>query len=275
MKIHQYIFLVISILSLGACSSTKQSAESNVPAVINSNRSIPQTFDSFEIDKFENVYLIKENQLKKIDQLTANIATYENDRYGEITSIDVTNPQKILVFYQLYDIIVTLDNSLAETSIIDLKRFEYTDINVIAASNDNNIWLYDPVTFTLRKINKNGKVLAESFNLYTLYLDQVDPDILIEHGNKVYMNSPNDGVLVFDNLGQYIKLLPLTSLSDMQVLNGNTIFLNDEGPQSYLSKQLEIVPIKELENLEGYKQLRISKTMFYLGYDDGIDVVKR
>jgi len=266
--------LVISLLGIYSCSTTQKLGPAEPTENFISNRNYPGKNNFFEIDKFENVYLVYKNQLTKIDQLNGNSLTYENDRYGEITSIDVTNPQKILVFYQLYDIIITLDNSLAETSIIDLKRFEYTDIDVVAASNDNNIWLYDPISFELRKIDKNGKILAQSFSLNSVYLDQVIPNFLIEHKNMVYMNSPEDGILIFDNLGQYIKILPITSLTDLQIANGNIIYVSSEGPVSYVTAQIDNLPIQGID-AENYNQLRISKTHYYLGYDDGVDKVRR
>lgn len=277
MKILPYVFLVISLWALVSCAGTKAiEIQPTLPSSEQvSARSYPESVDFFEIDKFENIYIVNGNRLKKVDQLTANLTTYENDRYGNITSIDVTNPQKILVFYDLFDIVITLDNSLAETSNIDLKIFGYQDINAIAASNDNNIWLYDPVYFRLKKINNRGTVIAESLNLSGYYLDQVHPTSIKERGNKVYLNSPEDGILLFDNLGQFIKVLPLKDLTDFQVRKSNIIYHSFKGAFIYFTEGLYDKPLVDIDlsELAKWKQFRMSKSHYYIAFPDGVDKV--
>jgi len=277
MKIPHYIFLVISLYALISCTGTRTIDTQPViesPGPV-SKRSYPGSVDFFEVDKFENIYLVDGNRLKKVDQLNANVTTYENDRYGNITSIDVTNPQKILVFYDLFDIVITLDNSLAETSNIDLKIFGYQDINAIAASNDNNLWVYDPIYFRLKKINYRGTVIAESLNLSGYYLDQVHPTSIKERGNKVYLNSPDDGIVVFDNLGQFIRVLPLKDLSDFQVRKNNIIYHNLKGAFIYFTEGLYDKPLDDVDLSERvhWKQFRMTISHYYIAFTDGVDKV--
>ena len=61
-------------------------------------------------DNLGNGYVYDLNTIIKYSPNGDSIGTYSNNRLGNITSIDVTNPYKILVFYADYSIIVFLDN---------------------------------------------------------------------------------------------------------------------------------------------------------------------
>jgi len=45
----------------------------------------------------------------------------------------------------------------------------------------------------------------------------IQPNFLIEHNGKLYLNSPNDGILIFDIYGSYLKTIPLKNLESFQV----------------------------------------------------------
>ena len=64
------------------------------------------------VDDFENSYYINHNNLYK--KTAQTIYSYANSQLGEITSVDITNPLKILVFYRDFNAVLLLDNRLNE-----------------------------------------------------------------------------------------------------------------------------------------------------------------
>ena len=64
------------------------------------------------VDDFENSYYINHNNLYK--KTAQTIYSYANSQLGEITSVDITNPLKILVFYRDFKTVLLLDNRLNE-----------------------------------------------------------------------------------------------------------------------------------------------------------------
>jgi len=244
---------------------------------IDSTLLLNEPIDFFEIDKLGNLYWVFENKLNLLDCQNDKKYQYENDRLGNISSIDINNPQKILIFYDDYDIVKNLDNTLSERSRIDLKDFGYTDINAVGISNDNKIWIYDPTTFQLKKINEVGEVFGESLNLNSLYLDQIEPIKIIEDNNFVFVNSPNDGILMFDNLGQFIKILSIKNIADFQIRKDQIIYFDDVGVYSYSTQFYNAFQIEGFDETkkQEWKQIRVGREYNYLLLPNGVQRIKR
>src|SRR5919112_2019992 len=76
----------------------------------------------FTTDNLGNIYIINAaSHLKKFNDKGDSVSSI-NDvrRYGKISSIDVTNPLKILVYYKEFARLVVLDRLLNVRSTIDL-----------------------------------------------------------------------------------------------------------------------------------------------------------
>src|SRR5688572_3667151 len=77
---------------------------------------IKGNFDFFEADNFGNIYTVKNEELCKYLPNGKRHARYSNLRYGNITSLDVSNPLKILLYYRDFQQIIFLDNQLSVNS---------------------------------------------------------------------------------------------------------------------------------------------------------------
>ena len=94
------------------------------------------------IDEFENIYYIKNNVFfKSSNQETVN---YSNLSLGKITSVDIHNPFKIVLFYRDYNCAIILDNKLNElTNKIDFtKNTLFNNVLLVSHSSENNLWLF-------------------------------------------------------------------------------------------------------------------------------------
>ena len=65
-------------------------------------------------DQFGNVYVIRSGEIKRFDSEYREVAHYSNPYLGKITSIDLSDPLRILIFYKNYNQVVWLDKYLAE-----------------------------------------------------------------------------------------------------------------------------------------------------------------
>ncbi len=271
-----YKYLAISLLMF-SCKVQDKIEPIEIASQDLSHLYIVDQVDFMELDKFENLYWVNGKKLSLKDFQNDREYTYENDRLGNISSLDVSNPQKILVYYDDFDMVISLDNTLSERSRIDLKQYDYTDINAVGLSNDNNVWLYDPISFQLKKINERGQTLAESLNLNSLNLDLFDPTKIIEKNNIVYVNSPEDGIFVFDNLGQFIKIIPLTGIDDFQIIKDNIVYANQNGAFFYSTVHFDMFQIEAIDESrrETWKQFRLAKENYFLAFANGIQKGKR
>src|SRR6476659_8841896 len=73
-------------------------------------------YDYFKADNLNNVYMIKDDELIKYLPDGRFFRRYSNLKLGTITSVDVTNPLKILVYYRDFQQIIFLDNQLSVNS---------------------------------------------------------------------------------------------------------------------------------------------------------------
>jgi hypothetical protein len=169
------------------------------------NKSISGDFTFLDVDVFGNLYVItKENQLIKINPNGDSIASYNNvKKNGNPTSVDVSNPFRILVYYKPYATVVILDQLLTFRGIIELKKLNYFDVKTIAASSDNNTWIFDAQNFIIKKINDQGSVLVESNDLRQVLDEMPEATVLIEHDKLLFLYDQNKGVFIFDIYGAY------------------------------------------------------------------------
>jgi hypothetical protein len=77
------------------------------------------------MDNLDNLYIISTTgQIKKLNAAGDSIAVYNQTKnYGQLYSIDVSNPLKPLLFYKDFSTVVILDRFLANQSALDLKKF--------------------------------------------------------------------------------------------------------------------------------------------------------
>jgi hypothetical protein len=75
---------------------------------------IPFTGGAFTTDNLQNIYLYHGNSIRKYSPQGQLLYNYSDKSYGAITSVDVNDPLKMLVFYKDFPEIVLLDNTLSQ-----------------------------------------------------------------------------------------------------------------------------------------------------------------
>ncbi len=268
------LFTVFSWILFLSCAAQKDNLQQDNVLRIAYDLTIKA--QSFEVDKLGRVFVVdNKNQVHLYGPDFQKLYTYNSNRLGQISSIDVSNPQKVLLYYNSFDVIVLLDAYLAVTNTIDLKQFDFTNIPVVCLSNDNNIWFYNPSTFKLHKIDDQGNEMTTSFSLVDQNLGHVEPIQILESDNKVFMNDPNVGILVFDNLGQFVRLLPVQDIKDFYLDSKTLLFKrNDQfylySLKAFAERQIQIP--SDLNKVK-LKQVRIFQDFgFYL---DNLGIVRR
>ncbi|WP_298394390.1 hypothetical protein [Flavobacterium sp.] len=96
-------------------------------------------------DGFNNCIYLKNNVLfKKIDQ---SIIQYQNLGLGKITKVDITNPLKIIIFYEEFNSVIVLDNQLNEIQKIEFSRLEQPVLaSAIGISGQNKLWVFNSLS---------------------------------------------------------------------------------------------------------------------------------
>lgn len=184
---------------------------------------IKGSFTSMNIDKLGNIYFInKKNEILKYDDNYTLLFRNSYNTQGRISHIDVSNPQKILVYFSDFQRILFLDNTLSEIKFLNLESLGYWNIQAVAPSVDNLIWIYDPVNFKLVKINDIGKVLLSSNELYSGGIQGTSEPQIMARDDRVYLYTDEE-IMVFNIFGELLKRVSLSN-NGVQYLQSDIIY---------------------------------------------------
>ncbi|HNP18028.1 MAG TPA: hypothetical protein PKL31_06310 [Fulvivirga sp.] len=164
--------------------------------------------ENMSVDWLGNIYLADASgNIDKYSVTGERLARFSPSKKGKITVLEAWNPLKIFVFYAGLQQYAFLDRFLVNDN-----RFGFGDIsNFVGMSTmslDNNIWLVDYVDFSLKKYNINFNQI-EINRPFDLVLDPENYDItyMREYQNLLFVSDNKTGILVFDNLGNYLKTI--------------------------------------------------------------------
>lgn len=182
--------------------------------------------DFFTTDNQSNIYVVKANELIKFDKTGKLLYKYSNNNFGNITFVDASNMLKILVFYKNYLQVIFLDNTLSQNGDpISLDKFGFIQAQLVCSSHNNGMWIYDQQNMELVRVDQTLERTQQTGNLSVLLSVPMKPDYLIEYDNKVYLNNPGTGILVFDIYGTYYKTIPAKNIKQFQSF-GNLVYYN-------------------------------------------------
>lgn len=194
----------------------------------------------FTTDNLGNVYAINNKQLTKFDKEGNKICEYSNSYLGNITSVDVSNPLRILVFYKDFNQIVFLDNTLVIIgSPINLIDIDIDEASLVCSSNQNGFIVFNSQTKKICKYDKTLKLVYESLNLGQLVGKELSPNFMVEKNGYVYLNVPSMGILVFDVYGAYYKTIFIRDLKSFQIKGDNILYYSNNSLQKYNFKLLK------------------------------------
>ncbi|MCC9042777.1 hypothetical protein LNQ81_08780 [Myroides sp. M-43] len=112
-------------------------------------------------DIYDSTYIKEEDIFKKNTKYSG--VQYKSKQLDSLTSIDITNPLELMLFYKEKKAIVIVNRELAERSIIELGvKFPSMEVSYAGVSTKRNYWLvnernksvnlYNSVTYELHRV---------------------------------------------------------------------------------------------------------------------------
>lgn len=180
-------------------------------------------------DNLEHIYVVDSNNV--VNQFNNNgelLHQFSTVKYGPVYSIDASNPQKILVFYQSFNTIIILDNTLSQIANVDL-QFSDLELEAVCTSNKNDIWAYNSNQAELVKLNNRGEVISKTTGLEQFFTDENLPNYMVERNNYVFIKTTKNELYIFDNFGTfYRKIQNKAEIKDFQVYDQRIFCLTKE-----------------------------------------------
>lgn len=175
------------------------------------------------IDFLENNYIVNKDNLSLITK--SKTIEYQNSFLGDIFSIDISNPLRILIFHKDANQLVFIDNELSPIgNPINLDALGLADTRVVCSSQINGFWLFNNLNNRIEFYNSKLIKAHSSIDL-SQYINSVTDiqEISMSRG-KVYLRVKETGILIFDMFASYIKTIPLKELNSFQVLDHSILF---------------------------------------------------
>lgn len=240
MKILYSLTVFYFFFSIVSCNMTRNAGNELSDFLIN----------DFEVDKLGNYYLINyAGDIRKFSADKTFLYSFKNSSYGNIASLDVSNPHKILVFYKEFQTILILDNTLTDISTIKLDYSQY--YSAAGTSNDGNIWLYNSLKNQLSKISFNGTIIEEFNPLNAPYPGNNTDSKIFDRENRLFITDDISGIFSFNNFGYLEKIIPVTNIRKPE-FSKNTFYYFEpdlDQIQQYQMTYNQKTLIKELNSL--------------------------
>ena len=237
-------------------------------------KTIKGDFADFTVDNLDNIYLITStNQLKKINGNGDSVGVFnEVKRYGTVSSIDVTNPLKILLYYKNFATVVVLDRFLDIRNTINFHKLDIFSVQTVTTSYDNDIWFFDEQDYKLKKIDEDGTVLQESTDFRMLFDSVPSPVQITDKENFVYLYDPEKGFYVFDYYGSFKNRLPFLGWTSVAISQKKMYGFSNNKLHSYELNSLTLKEYKLPLMFGKYTAIKTINGKVYLLKDDGIDI---
>jgi len=241
------------------------------------NKVIGGELADFTVDNLGNIYILtRDNQLKKLNANGDSLGVF-NDvrRYGKISSIDATNPLKLLVYYREFTMILELDRFLNVVNTIDLRKLGILQAKAVCLAYDNNVWVYDELEAKLKRIGDDGSLVDQTTDFRQLFDQTPDPSVLRDQGGYVYLYDTVKGVYAFDHYGALKTHIVLAGWQDFDVIDKSLI---GRDGQKFYKYQLSSLNVQEERVPAAYQdaiKIKIMPAAVYVLKGKGLEIYLR
>jgi hypothetical protein len=141
----------------------------------------------------------------------------------------------------------------------------------VATSADGNLWVYDQFNARLRKIDDQLKEVTQNNDLRQQIEMVPNPSFLVERERKVYMCDTAQGILTFDQYGNYINTLSIFNVKYLQVYGPQLVYRAGDSLSSYDVQTIRsaVLPLPAAGEGSVINAALVRNTLYVL-YTDGL-----
>ncbi len=197
-----------------------------------------KSYEKINIDHLGNIYKTNKDNFSLISG--SKTKEYQNNFLGNIYSVDISNPLRILIFHKDANQIIFLNNELSIIGdAINLDDIGIPDISATCSSQINGFWiynnLYNRIEFFDDKLNK----IHSSIDLSEYIGTSENIQNLKMNNGKLYLQVSDIGILIFDMFGTYIKTIPLKEINSTEIFSKSILYTKKNKVLSYSFDTLE------------------------------------
>lgn len=216
---------VTSFLFALAVISLLRSAYAQNPVLLHTVTN--KRIDQVSIDRKNNIYITdRQGNIESISEAGDPLTIYSPSLPARVHLIESWQGMKTFVFYKDRQEFLLLDRFLNPTGTEKLERNVIGFARLAAIANDNNIWIIDDSDFSLKKYHLHTRNTS-IINLLNTILPEDNYDFVFmkEYQNQLFIADPGKGIFIFDNLGNFIKSIPVRNVHQFNFINDELYFI--------------------------------------------------
>lgn len=162
----------------------------------------------WEVDELGNYYVYDYYETRKYDRSMQLIATFSSREFGVISSIDVSDPLKPLIFYSMFSKVVELDNSFA-LSLSWTPQLDGVGQSLIGCrSTGGAYWFFNQLGLQPVLVDQTSKVVSTGISLKTLSDGEFTISDIECKGPWMVLIDKTFGFYVYDQYGTFAYKVP-------------------------------------------------------------------
>ncbi|MGQ1908914.1 hypothetical protein ACT3CE_03920 [Marinifilum sp. RC60d5] len=226
---------------------------------------------SFEVDKLGFIYTVSNSKLTKYDSKGNEICNYSNQLLGEISSVDVSDPLRIMLFYKDFNKLIYLNSKLSLIgNDIDLYDFSDTESELVCNSQKGGFWLYNSIDNQIIKISQTGSIVSESI-LISSFFEDIPLSKIKEYNGKLFLLFKSKGILHLDQNGQFLRKISIPGIQEIY-LQKNEIYYSTKSGLFHYSPLLQKNPPLITFDANKKNNLKISGNKIFLSNEKSISI---
>jgi hypothetical protein len=181
-------------------------------------------------DRYDNIFVADiSGKITCFDTTGKKMLEYSPVQVARISLLESWRSTKIFVFYQDLQAFTLLNRFLVATA----EQYHFSDAigfaRLATLANDDNLWIFDEADFSLKKYNPDNEQVILNVPL-SLLVENKDYNFTFirEYQNLLFVSDANSGILVFDNLGNYKKKIPISGLKHVGFLGDELYYFKDD-----------------------------------------------
>ena len=255
------LFLTIEILGF----SKSLFAQPVVPAV--QSKQVP---DEIYIDPMCQLYTLKGSMLQKFYVSGKPCCHYDSRRYGVPSLVSVDQSMKTMLFFQDYQTMVICNDVLGEIRTLFLSESSIPYVSLANWSRDQHIWLLDPSSMRILKLNEAGQILFQTEPIHLMLSQKWSPTYMREWENRIFITDPEKGILILDLYGYTPQVIPERGVTGMDIYDKQIVYQKGDELRAY---DFQIKQVKKVENIQvgGAKRTKVCNGTVFILTEQGVE----
>lgn len=187
----------------------------------------------YRVDRLGNTWIIQENKVVCFDKALKLKGDYSNIQLGNPTTIDVSNPFKVLIFYSLSQTMVFLNNTVSQIGEpIILPGNKVGEAALVCTSSNGGIWVFDRQGWEIKLFDQ-----AISFTSFKVVpeeeLSNHKPVFLQEISGMLFVGFINKGLYMYDGYGNIQNIFHIDLPDQFFITDSSVLFCQNQQVLEY------------------------------------------